>query len=391
MPDHTPLRVATLIDMIPEIGGAEVLAAGLLERYDPSRVHATLITYRYLPPGAQRRSQAGVVSRLRKAGVDVLELDGVSRHDLACWRPLLRRLAAGRFDVLHSHKHGPNLWASILARIAPVPVLVTHEHTWSFQGERVRQLSDRWLIAARSDAHLAVSDADRAAMIDIEGIPADRIQVLPNGIAPVPPPERRVLRAELGIPADVPLLGAISALRPQKDLLTLVRAHARVLERRPEAHLVVIGEGPDRPRIETEVARLGLEASVHLPGFRPEASRLGWELDIALNTSTFEGSSLAIIEHMAARRPIVATDVGGTADLLDGGRAGVLVPAEDPEAVADAVLDLLRRPGRAAELADAAAARQAERYDIDRQVERLQDLYDELHARSGARRQPVAA
>ena len=380
-----PLSVATLIDMIPATGGAEVLAAGLVERLDRTRIRPSLITYRYLMPGDERRSQDEVLDRLRAAGVDVLELDGVNRFDVACWRPLLRRMMAGQIDVLHSHKHGPNLWASLLSRLAPVPVVVAHEHTWSFVGERRRQLSDRWVVATRADAYLAVSEADRRAMIDIEDIPAELVEVLPNGIPSVPRPEGATLRDELGVPEGAPLVGAIASLREQKDFPTLLRAHAQLLEQRPDAHLVIIGDGPDRPRIEAVLAGLDVGDRVHLAGYRRDAGRAAWELDVAVNSSTFEGSSLAILEYMAAGRPIVATDVGGSRELLDDGRVGVLVPPGDPTALATAIGRLLDDPAAAAALGRAAAERQQEQYDIDRQVERLEELYLRLHGAATAR------
>jgi len=280
----------------------------------------------------------------------------------------------------------------ILARLAPRVVFVAHEHTWSFEGHPLRKFADRWLIATRCSAFLAVSERDRRRMIEVEGVPADRIRLLPNGIPPVVAQQPAVdVRAELGIPAGVPLIGSVGVFRPQKDFTTLLRAHALLRERLPEARLVLVGDGPERPALEALRAELGLEASVVFAGFRSDAVALAAGFDLAVNSSQFEGASLAILEFMALGVPMVATAVGGTPELLADGEAGVLVAPEDPVALATAMADLLEDAPRAAELARRARERQHDIYNIDVQVERLADMYVTLLAarRSrGRRHQP---
>lgn len=384
---HRLIRVAVLIDMVPEVGGAETLAIELLRRLDPERFARALVTYRYVSPTTQAGvSERRVVAQLREDGVAVRELDALSRWDIASWAPLLRSLRRGEVDVLHSHKHGPNMWAGLLSRVAPPPVFVAHEHTWSFEGEPGRVAADRLIVAPRADAVLAVSEEDRRKIIEVERITPERVRTLPNGIPPLPAAPSDDLRAEFGIPAGAPLIGAVGVFREQKDYPTLVEAHRLVLERRPDAHLVVVGSGPTKERVAQLVADLDLGHRVHLAGFRRCGASLARTFDIAVNASTFEGSSLSIIEYMAAGRPIVATAVGGTRELLAEGDAGVLVPPGRPEALARGILELLDDPGRAAALAAAAAARQRSEYDIARQVERLQDVYVELLEAAAARR-----
>lgn len=377
---YTPIRVAVLIDYVSEVGGAEVLAVELLRRLDPERFDRRLVTYRYSTPTSDDgSSERRVVPGLRAEGVVVDQLDALSRWDVAGWRPFVRDLRAGHVDILHSHKHGPNMWAGLLARVAPLPVMVAHEHTWSFEGKPVRVAADRWIVASKADVILAVSEEDRRKIIEVERIPADRVRVLQNGIATMPASKNGDLRAEFGIPAASPLVGAVGIFREQKDYPNLVQAHRLVLERRPDAHLVLVGSGETQEQVEGLVDELGLRDRIHFTGFRASGGGLARGLDVAVNSSTFEGSSLAIIEYMAAARPIVATAVGGTSDLLDDGAAGVLVPPQRPDALAQAILELLDDPTRAAALGAAALARQQTRYGIAEQVERLEELYLELH------------
>jgi glycosyltransferase involved in cell wall biosynthesis len=372
------IGVVALIDVVARIGGAEVLAAELIARLDPDRFDRTLVVYRRLEPGSRERlSQDEVVARLRDAGVHVVQLEGESRWDLRSWWPFVRLLRQRRVDVVHSHLFGPNLWAAIWTRVAAVPAFIAHEHTWSYEGRRMRKLLDRWVIATAADAFLAVSEHDARQMREREGIPAQTIRVLPNGIGDVDGAAPLDLRSELGLAPGTPLVGSVGLLRPQKDFPTLIRAHATVLERVPGAHLVIAGDGEMAAALEALVAELGLGDHVTLTGYRPEGAALAAAFDVVANSSTFEGSSLAIIEAMALGRPIVATAVGGSADLLGHGEAGVLVAPSHPEALGVAIAELLDDPQRAARLGERARRRQQAEYAIDVQVRRLEALYRE--------------
>lgn len=382
------INVAVLVDYAGETGGAETLAVQLVERLDPERFDRTLVVFRRIERDDPLAGEhAAVAERLRRGGVRVLSLDRDGRLDFAAWRPFLRLLRSGEVDVLHSHKFGPNVWASLLARLADVPVVVAHEHTWSFVGEPLRKLLDRFVVATGADLVVAVSEQDRERMGRVERIPAGRVRVLPNGIPP-PAVERdgAAVRAELGVPAGAPLVGTVGVLRPQKDFGTLVAAHARLLRARPDAHLAIVGGGPLHDELAAQIAREGIGERVRLLGSRGDAVRLAAAFDVAVNSSLYEGSSLALIEYMALGRPIVATAVGGSPDLLDGGGAGLLVEPADPAALADAIGALLADPERARELGERARARQRQLYDLDVQVRRLEELYARLFDAAGTAR-----
>jgi glycosyltransferase involved in cell wall biosynthesis len=370
------VHVVTLIDMVAEAGGAETLAAELIERLDPERFRRTLVVYRHLDPSSPLHGgQERVLARLRAEGIEVLQLEGRNRRDLASWRPFLALLRGGSVDILHAHKFGPNAWGAVLSRLAGRAAFIAHEHTWSFEGRPMRRLLDRWLIATRCAAFLAVSDRDRRRMIELERIPASRIRLLENGI-----PEPEVLdgvdvRTLFGIPHGVPLIGAVGVYRPQKDFCTLLRAFALVRRDHPDARLIVVGDGPQRAELEAARRELGLEEAVIFTGFRNDATTLVAGFDVAVNSSLFEGASLAILEYMALGVPVVATGVGGTPELLEDGAAGLLVPPGDPERLAAGIAAVLDDRARATQLADRACERQRSIYSIDAQVRRLQDIY----------------
>jgi len=318
---------------------------------------------------------------LDAAGVRVLVLDRRSKVDLASWRPLYDLLRRERVDILHAHKFGSNLWGTIIGRLARVPVVVAHEHTWSYEGQPVRRLLDRHVIARGADAFVAVSREDQRRMIEIERVPPDVIRFLPNGI---PRQQRRGnnVRAELGVAADALVVGAVGQLRPEKAFDVLVEVAGELVEQTPGLKVLIAGGGEERDTLEARVRALGLEDVVLLLGPRDDVPDVLAAVDVAVLCSTREGSPLSVMEYMAARRAIVATDVGGVSDLIEHDRHGVLVAPGDGPALTEAVRELLADPPRRARLGAAAAERQRAEFDFDVVVQHVEDLYEELFRRT---------
>jgi glycosyltransferase involved in cell wall biosynthesis len=282
---------------------------------------------------------------------------------------------------------GSNVWGTVFGRLARVPALVAHEHTWSYEGQAWRRWLDRDVIARGTDVLVAVSEADRRRMIELEGIPAGKTLVVPNGIPPLSERTGRDFRAELEISADAPLIGTACRLDPQKAIDVLIHAAAVLRETHPELRVLVAGDGPRAAELRSLVGELGLEGPVFLG--RVAAAEMPdflAALDVAVNSSNFEGSSLGVIEFMAAGKPIVATAVGGTPDLIRDGEHGLLVPPRDPGALAAAVASLIDDPGRASSLGEHARERQRAEFDLDGMVRRLEELYMRLYASSRRRR-----
>jgi glycosyltransferase involved in cell wall biosynthesis len=266
----------------------------------------------------------------------------------------------------------------LLGRLARVPIVVAHEHTWSYEGRPVRKLLDRHLVARGANVVVAVSRADRARMVAIERIPPARVQVVPNGIPPLPEPSGRNIRAELGIAPDTPVVLAVGLLRPQKALDNLIRAVAELAPAHPGLRVLIAGGGPEQEPLEALVRELDLDGTVTLLGARDDVPDLLAVADVAVSSSNFEGTPLAVLEYMAAGKAIVATTVGGIPDVITDGVEGVLVPPRDPRALAAAVGDLLGDPERRARLGAAAQERQQREFTLDATVRRVEELYAEL-------------
>lgn len=376
------IRVVTLVDTLYAVGGAERLAVQITQGLDPERFERTLVATR-------KRKDAPFVDELEAAGVRVLQLERRGKLDVTAWRPLLAELR--RTDVVHAHKFGSNVWAAVFGSLLRVPVIVTHEHTWSYVGQPLRRFLDRELIARRSSAFIAVSRDDERKMIEIERVRPAKIRFLPNGIPPLPAPSGKDVRAELGLRPDAPVLLSVGLLRPQKALEVLVEAAAILRDEFPGVRVLIAGIGPEENKLRARMAALDVEDNVVLLGKRRDVPDLLAIADVCVSSSDFEGSPLAVMEYMAARKPVVATTVGGVPDLIEEGVHGFLVPPRDPKALAERAARLLRSPELRAELGANAQARQREEFDLDAMVRRVEALYLELLAAAPRRRRTIAS
>lgn len=382
------VRVVTLVDFLTAQSGAERLALDVATHLDPARFESTLCISRWPPPGEPDAAAREALEQLSASGVELVGLGRRGKLDVWVWWRLVRLLRRKRVDVLHAHKFGSNVWGTLAGRLARVPVVLAHEHTWSYEGQPMRRLLDRELIARGADRFIAVSREDQRRMIEVEKIDPARTLYLPNGIRPAAPFDERDLRAELGIAPQVPLIGLVGVLRPQKAVHVLLRAIAALRPETPDVQALVVGEGPERARLERLAAELSVADAVRFLGHRSDVPALLRALDIAVCSSDYEGSPLAVLEYMEAGLPIVSTAVGGIPDLIESGVHGLLVPAEDPPALASAVAELLREPQRARQMGAQARARRLAEFDFDAMVRRIEALYDELL--SAHRRAPSA-
>jgi glycosyltransferase involved in cell wall biosynthesis len=212
-----------------------------------------------------------------------------------------------------------------------------------------------------------------------EGLPASRIEVIPNGIDPASPSlaAREELRRELGASPATVVLITVARLDPVKDLSTLLSAVGHAKRESIDVMLVVVGDGPERAPLESAVAALGLATNVAFLGHREDARRWLNAADLYVSSSISEGISLTILEGMSAGLPVIATSVGGTPEIVDAS-CGILVPARDGAALGAAIAALARDLGRRQRLGAAARARVLESFTLDRMVDSYRRIYEEV-------------
>jgi glycosyltransferase involved in cell wall biosynthesis len=317
------------------VGGAEVLAARLARQLSGE--------FRFVFLCLDELGTLG--QELRDEGFPMCVLGRSPGVDWKCsWR-LQQFLRREQVDLVHAHQYTPFFYA-LTARLCyrRPPVLFT-EHGRHFPDypRPKRKVANR-LLLERRDRVVGVGHSVRHALIDNEGIPGGRVQVIYNGVDLSPFANgvhgRSTVRQEMGVgPEDLVIL-QVARLDPIKDHATAVRALEQVLPHRPNARLVFVGEGPQRAEIEAFVRQRGLEGQVRLMGLRTDVARLLPAADVFLLTSVSEGIPLTLIEAMAARLPVVATRVGGVAETVEDGRTGLLAEAGDAAALAERILRL---------------------------------------------------
>jgi glycosyltransferase involved in cell wall biosynthesis len=377
------LKVLTLTDQLVYLGGgAERVAMEIATRLDQERFESLFCASRYWE-GARTDYVQDAERRMDAAGVRYFGLGRRTSTDLHHWFGLRGILRRERVDVLHSHMFGSNAWGTVIGRLARVPVIVAHEHTWSYVGRPLRRLVDREVIGRGSTAFIAVSRDDQRKMIEIEGVDPEKILHVPNGTSAPPPPSGADVRAELGIPPGVPVIGTVSVLRPQKALDVFIRACAELLRENPDLRVLLAGDGPLRDELTEMVAGLGVQDRLLMLGYRSDAPDVLAALDVAISSSAFEGSPLAVMEYMESARPIVATRVGGVPDLIEDGVHGLLVEPGDAEALAAATRRMLADPEAARRMGEAARERRRREFTVEVMVRRFEALYERLAAGEG--------
>jgi glycosyltransferase involved in cell wall biosynthesis len=355
------------------MGGAEVLAArlarGLRDRVE------------FLFACLDDLGTLG--EELRREGFPVHVLGRRPGFDWRCSLALARLLRRAQVDVVHAHQYTPFFYSLTARFLYRRPEVVFTEHGRHFPDypRRKRMLVNRVLLRRR-DRVVAVGEAVRRALIDNEGIPAGRVEVVYNGIQLPPLPTgaaaRAEVRRELAIgPGDLVLV-QVARLDYLKDHATAVRTVGRVLKQRPDARLVLVGEGPERARIEEEVRRCGIEGSVRLLGLRTDVARLLAAADVFLLTSISEGIPLTLIEAMAAGLPVVATGVGGVGEVVEDGVTGLLSVAGDDAGLARHVLRLADDAAAARRMGECGRRRAQQTFSEGRMQGDYCHLYDEL-------------
>jgi sugar transferase (PEP-CTERM/EpsH1 system associated) len=322
---------------------------------------------------------------LRANGVPVTELGRRPGVDAALVRRLGRALRRDRVDLVHAHQYTPWFYATLGAAAGwGRPRILFTEHGRHYPDERrPKRVAFNRLLDPLTDGLVAVSGFVSDCLRDNEGLPESRIRVLYNGIEPedfVGEVDRVALRAEQGVGPDDPVVGIAARFAPVKDHATLLDAFRLVLDERPDAKLVLCGDGPLRADLEDRARRLELGEAVRFLGVRRDVPALLRTWDLFALSSLSEGTSVTLLEAMAAGLPAVATAVGGNPEIVEDGRTGRLVPRGDAEAFGRAVLDLLSDPERSRDHGEAGRRRVLERFTFSGMVTAYESLYRELLA-----------
>jgi glycosyltransferase involved in cell wall biosynthesis len=296
-------------------------------------------------------------------------------------------------DLLHTHSSKAGIVGRLAARATGVPAVVHTVHGWSFNETQPRGTRRAFIeierAAARfTDRIVCVSESDRRLGIALGIGDASQYRLVRSGIDPsayrTGPGTRERMREALGFSPDHVVVGGIANFKPQKGPLDFIEAARRAHEASRHLRFFFAGDGELRGEVERAVTSAGLDGVVRLLGWRSDVAELLSASDLFLLTSLFEGLPRVVLQAMAAGLPVVATDTGGTAEVVRDGITGRLVPPGAPEAAARAVVALAESASLRARMGAAGCRELGAEFDIRKMVTDLEAIYDDLLGRPSA-------
>jgi glycosyltransferase involved in cell wall biosynthesis len=277
-------------------------------------------------------------------------------------------------DLVHTHLVHADVYGALAATRARANLVSTKHNDDPFRSGRARY-GER-LLTRRAARVICITEALARFNRDVVGLPERKLRVVHYGLDAPPEPWGPPGGPELG--PEVPVLLAICRLVPQKGVDVAIRALALVREAHPDAHLVVLGEGPLRAELASLAAELDLADAVSLPG---RVGDVAWWLRraaVLVHPARWEGFGLALLEAMLSARPVVASAVSSIPEIVVEGETGRLVPVDDASALAAALGDLLEHPARAAAMGQAGFELARAEFSVERMAERTVAVYDEV-------------
>jgi glycosyltransferase involved in cell wall biosynthesis len=368
--DRDPLRVMFVITCMP-VGGAETLLVDLVRRINREQFAPELCCLKYFGPLGE------VLAQRVPAFTGLL----AHKYDFGVWGRLTRLLRERRIDAVVTVGTGGDkmFWGRLAAWRAGVPVILSALHSTGLPDHV--ELPNR-LLAPLTDAFIAVAKSHGEYLVEAEGCPAERVCVIPNGVDTnrfQPQLPSAMLRAELNLPKDSPVVTIVAALRPEKNHELFLRAAQRIRHAVPAARFLVVGDGAQRQSLEALAQELQIAGDVRFLGTRVDIPELLALTDVVALSSRMEANPVSILEALACEKPVVATRVGSVPETVVDGQTGYLVPPGDEQALADQIVTLLNNRTLARRLGTAARERVIAAYSLERMVHGYERLIREVY------------
>ena len=361
------------------VGGLENGLVNLINQTPPSRYRHTIICL---------KEATDFKNRIKSGDVEVFELHKREGNDLSIFLRLYKLLKKIQPDIVHTRNLSA-IECQLPAFLAGVRYRVHGEHGWDTfdpEGDNRKYQLLRRFFKPLVQRYIPLSSHLEDYLKDKIGVQESKIRRICNG---VDTEKFHPLQSSDTLPENYPftdsrlfVIGTIGRMQGVKDQITLVKAFNQLLSKQPELReklrLVLVGEGPLREEALALLTTSGNAALAWLPGTRDDIELILRQLELFVLPSQAEGISNTILEAMASGLPVVATNVGGNPDLVVDGETGLLVPRENPEAMASALECYLNNPQLLNKHGEQGLARVMEQFSLDKMVEKYLGLYDEL-------------
>lgn len=377
MASRRPVRVLEMRSVRGTGGGPEKTILMGAAIADPARVQVTVCYLR-----DRRDDVFAIDQRAAHSKLDYVEV--LERHsfDLRVWGQLKNVIAERQIDVLHAHDYKSDVLAWLLSRATGARTLAT-VHGWTGNSARERHFyypADKWVLA-RYQRLIAVSSEIAGELVK-NGADTARITTILNAIDPnnFRRDRTRVAseRARLGLAADHIVIGSVGRLERQKRFDLLLDAFAALRVNDSRLRLLIIGDGSLRAALEKQREALGLAESVIFTGHVTDVRPLHHAMDLFVQSSDYEGTPNSVLEAMAMETPLVATEAGGTAELVQDGLHGRIIPVGSAAALISSIMAALQAPDEMRRMADAARRRVEGELSFESRCRRLEDIYEEV-------------
>ncbi len=357
-----------------EMGGAERLVLSIVKHLDRSKYDGIIYSFK---GGSLERE-------LIRSKINYHVVGKKSRFDAQFPLKLHEALTRERVQVLHCHLFSPNFWGRIVGKVCGIKSIITTEHSMAYRKSFSQKVTERMLCVLSSKI-VAVSEAVRQSQIDQGKIPPERIVTIRNGLevdavtaAANGIEGRKILRDQFGVKDDELLILSVGRLIVAKGYENLLLAMPRILESVKKAKLIITGEGPLDGELKKLTQDLRISDKVIFTGLRHDVYNIIAASDLCVMSSVREGLSIALLEYMALGKPVVATDVGANAEVIEQGKSGLIVPIKSSNAIADAVINLINDMNAARRMGDSARQRINNNFNIIETVRQLENLYTSL-------------
>jgi len=368
------------------IGGPALHCIILNSELDPGRYVSMLVT------GIESPYEGNMYELAEEKRVEPIVIYALGREiffkeDFRALIRLIKLINLERPDIVHTHTAKAGTLGRLAAKLTGVPIVIHtfHGHVFHSYFGFFRTKFFLWLerlLAKFTDVIITVSEQQRDEIIKYKIAEPEKIVAIPLGLDLKPfiysNSDPNELRKEFSVPEQTKLVGIVARLVPIKNHVCFMEAARLVLERKDDVRFIIIGDGELRSTLEQKARNLGIEARVIFMGFQNNLQKIYAGLDIVALSSYNEGLPVALIEAMAAGKPVISSDVGGVVDLILDGDNGLLVPTNDAKALAEATIYLLEHPDRRKMMGEAGRKKVYPFFDKKRLVEDIDILYENL-------------
>lgn len=376
--------------MTHEINVAHLLASNFFGGPEKQLVeHGRRIADRHFAPhifSFVERGQANqLLEKARQAGMATEEIPSRGPFDPAMIGNITALIRQNKIDLLCVHGYKANVIGRLASWRAGIPLIVI-SRGWTGEAAKVRCYE--WLdkiFLRLADHVVAVSHGQRAKILAL-GVKPDKVSVIHNAInlAEVPPASEPFLRRQLGLPEDAIIVASAGRLSPEKNYAGMVAAAAQAAAQNDSVYFVIFGEGFLRSELEGKIAAAGLGGRFLLPGFRNDLQSVMQEIDIFMLPSFTEGLPNVVLEAFAARKPVVATRVGGTPEVVQDGVSGFLTTPDNVACMAESILMLAADTELRSAMGLAGNRYVAEHFGFEAQTRKYEELYGAVYNRRHA-------